>query len=200
MNLDFFTIRGIKSLFESGEVSPQELVKFYADRVKKLDPELGAYIEFFEESVDSLLNSGDLLDKKEGKLFAIPGVVKDNICQKGHITSCASKILSNYRAPYDATVVKRLKKEGAVILGRSNMDEFAMGASGEFSSIKITKNPWNLDYVPGGSSAGSAAAVASGMAAWALGSETGGSVRQPASFVELLVYIQRTAGVRDMDS
>jgi aspartyl-tRNA(Asn)/glutamyl-tRNA(Gln) amidotransferase subunit A len=113
-------------------------------------------------------------------------MLKDNIIQKDRITSCGSKILANYKAPYDATITKRLKNEGAVIVGRGNMDEFAMGASGEFSAYGLTANPWSEKHSPGGSSAGPAAAVAAGLVPWAIGTETGGSVRMPAAFCSLV--------------
>ena len=119
-------------------------------------------------------------------LHGVPGLVKDNICQKNRITSCGSKILANYKAPYNATVVDRLQKAGALSLGRANCDEFAMGSSTETSAFQKTANPWDLERVPGGSSGGSAAAVAAGFVPWALGSETGGSVRQPASWCNIV--------------
>jgi len=119
-------------------------------------------------------------------LYGIPYLLKDNISQKKRITSAGSKILSNYRAPYNATVHERLTKAGGISLGRTNMDEFAMGGSGEFSAYGPTKNPWDTKHSPGGSSAGSAAAVAAGLVPFALGTETGGSVRAPASFCNLV--------------
>ena len=171
----FYSIRDLKKLLARKECSPQDLVEFYKKRIERFDAELKTTLEVFESpKTNGFVGSGFLA--------GIPGLLKDNICQKGHITSAGSKILANYVAPYDATITERLKAEDALILGRTNMDEFAMGASGEFSAYQITKNPWDLKRTPGGSSAGSAAAVAAGLVPWAIGSETGGSVRQPASF------------------
>ncbi|MFC1894534.1 Asp-tRNA(Asn)/Glu-tRNA(Gln) amidotransferase subunit GatA [Candidatus Dependentiae bacterium] len=175
----FLSIKEISAKLTKKEVSSKEIISFYLKRLKKFDSELNSTLEIFE-------NVENKESKYTGKLTGIPGLIKDNINQKNRITSCGSKILQNYRATYNATVVKKLKKEGAISLGRTNMDEFAMGGSGEYSAFKITQNPWNKTRVPGGSSAGSAAAVAAGLVPFALGSETGGSVRQPAAFCGLV--------------
>ena len=176
MELTQLTLLEAKRLIESGEVSPRELVEAFLTRIEKLDPEIKAYITVCEDALD------EAQKEKNGALAYIPIAIKDNICTKGVRTTCASKILENFVPPYDATVITKLKKEGYTLIGKTNLDEFAMGSSTENSAFFPTKNPWDLDRVPGGSSGGSAAAVAADLCVAALGSDTGGSIRQPASF------------------
>ncbi len=175
----FSTIETLKKALANKEITASDLVTQAAERSKKFQ-DLNAVLEVFDK--ESILKDA----QPSGALAGIPGYIKDNICQKGRIASCASRILEHFNAPYDATVITRLKQEGALLLGRANMDEFAMGSSGETSAFGKTKNPWNTECVPGGSSSGSAAAVAAGLAPWALGSDTGGSVRQPAALCGLV--------------
>ena len=176
----FLTIKQLRELLDKKEIEPKDISSFYRKRIEKFNPKLNAILEVFEEESfkDEYLTTG--------RLSGIPGILKDNICQKKRITSCGSKILSNYRSSYDSTVSLCLKKEGGILFGRANMDEFAMGSSGEFSAFGATYNPWDLECVPGGSSSGPAAAVAAGLVPWAIGTETGGSVRQPAAFTGLV--------------
>jgi aspartyl-tRNA(Asn)/glutamyl-tRNA(Gln) amidotransferase subunit A len=171
----------LAELIKRGEVSPSEVVEEFYRRYEETEPEVGAFITPLYEK--ALRKAKELEARgREGKLFGVPVAVKDNILVEGEKTTCASKILENFVAPYNATVVERLNKEGALIIGKTNMDEFAMGSSTEYSYFKRTRNPWDRDRVPGGSSGGSAVAVAVGSAPVALGSDTGGSIRQPASF------------------
>ena len=178
------TIAGAKKLLHKGEVSARELVAIYQEEIKSKNKNLNAYLETFQdafgeaEKIDEHLARGEEPKALEG----IPIAAKDNILIKGKTCSAGSKMLENYRASYDAYVVKKLKEAGAIILGRTNMDEFAMGSSTENSAFGPTRNPYDHSRVPGGSSGGSAAAVASNMALVALGSDTGGSIRQPAGF------------------
>jgi len=162
-----------------------ELVDDCFKSINKNEKDINAFLSLFEKEakdrakeVDEKISRGDSLDLLEG----IPIAVKDNILYADHICTAGSKILENYKAAYDATVVKKLKEAGTIIVGKTNLDEFAMGSSTEHSAFKKTKNPWDFERVPGGSSGGSAAAVAADMCLGALGSETGGSVRQPSSF------------------
>ncbi|MGH9947332.1 MAG: Asp-tRNA(Asn)/Glu-tRNA(Gln) amidotransferase subunit GatA [Pyrinomonadaceae bacterium] len=157
------------------------------DNAERLNPQLNSFLSIERESS---LEIAEYLDSvpAERKLHGMAIAVKDNICTKGMRTSCGSRILHNYKAQYDATTINRLKSAGAIIVGKTNMDEFAMGSSNENSAFGPVKNPWDLDLVPGGSSGGSAAAVASGVVRAALGSETGGSVRQPASLCGIVGF------------
>ena len=170
-------------MLRNKEISSVDLVSACLAVITEKNKELNVFLEVFDDALEQAKRADDMIKKGEGKkLTGIPIAVKDNILITGKITSSASKILGNYRASYDAQVIKKLKEAGAVIIGRTNMDEFAMGSSTENSSFGPVKNPLDISRVPGGSSGGSAAAVASGMALGALGSDTGGSIRQPASF------------------
>lgn len=175
-NLAFASIKELRELLTKKEISPVELVDTALARIKQYDGKIGAVLEAFDREALAPVGSGS------EPLYGIPGLVKDVICQKDRITSCSSKMLANFIAPYDATGVERLKQAGAVSVGRTNCDEFAMGTSNETSAYKLCFNPWDLTRSPGGSGGGSAAAVAAGMVPWALGTETGGSVRLPAAF------------------
>jgi aspartyl-tRNA(Asn)/glutamyl-tRNA(Gln) amidotransferase subunit A len=175
----------IRDAFRKGEVSAKEIIESFLGRIDQYDGELGCFLSVLK---DRALAQAKKLDEKRasgkplGRLAGIPIGMKDNIHVNGELSTCASKFLTNYHAVFDATVVKLLELEDAIIIGKTNMDEFAMGSSTEHSALKKTRNPWNLDCVPGGSSGGSAAAVAARLCPIAFGSDTGGSIRQPASF------------------
>lgn len=184
MELYELTVHELTDKLEKGEITSEEVVKSYFDRIKEKDASIQAYITTLEEQaiakakqVDSKRKAGEKL----GKFAGIPIGIKDNMCITGTRTTCSSKMLENFVAPYDATVIEKLNSEDMIYLGKLNMDEFAMGSSTETSALFKTHNPWDLSRVPGGSSGGSAAAVSADMAPWALGSDTGGSIRQPAS-------------------
>ena len=181
MSLNNLTIKKARKLLTDKEISAKELVAHYLKNIEEKNKNINAYLEVFDDA----LNEAEKLDKEgisDRPLLGIPLAVKDNILIEGKICSAGSKMLQNYKASYDATVIKKLKEAGAVFLGRTNMDEFAMGASTENSAYGATKNPHDLSRVAGGSSGGSAAAVAMDGCLGALGSDTGGSIRQPASF------------------
>ncbi len=169
---------------DRGEVSSEEIVSSVFHRIHELDPDINAYVTLLEDQAQEAASSLDHRRRKGEKLGVLAGIpvaIKDNICTEGVRTTCASKILSNFVSPFDSTAVEKLKKADAIIIGKTNMDEFGMGSSNEASFFGLVKNPSDSGRVPGGSSGGSAAAVASNMTIMALGSDTGGSVRQPAS-------------------
>ena len=175
----------IREKVASGAVSAQSIVKEFLARITEFDGEIGAFVFVDHEgaikqaqAIDDRVAKGDTI----GRLLGVPVAVKDNLCTKDILTTCSSKMLADFKPPYSAQVIDLLLAEGAVIIGKTNLDEFAMGSSTENSALKQTKNPWNKECVPGGSSGGSAAAVAAGFVPLALGSDTGGSIRQPASY------------------
>jgi len=178
------TIDDLKKAYLRGDLNPVEVTEVFLNWIKIIDSKIGAFLTVDEEgAIEQAKASKRRLENSDpGLLVGVPLAIKDNICTRGLLTTCASKILYNFVPPYDATVIEKLKAQGAIILGKTNMDEFAMGSSTENSAFKITRNPWDLERVPGGSSGGSAAALASRECIGALGSDTGGSIRQPASF------------------
>ena len=179
------TLKQLRDKIAAGEVKSVDAVTGVFDRIEAIEPTIGAYLSLYKEQaikqaeqVDAKIAAGE----PAGALAGVPVAIKDNMCTTFGATTCASKILENFHAPYNAHVVEKLQAADAVIVGKCNLDEFAMGSSTENSGLKQTFNPWNTEHVPGGSSGGSAAAVAAGLCSVALGSDTGGSIRQPASF------------------
>ncbi|OAA84962.1 Asp-tRNA(Asn)/Glu-tRNA(Gln) amidotransferase subunit GatA [Clostridium ljungdahlii] len=177
------TAHEIRNMLKNKEISVEEIVRSYLNKIDKFDAALGAYL--YVEKEGALKRAKDLDKKikhgeKMGRLFGIPISIKDNISVKGMQNSCASKMLQGYISPYDASVIERIEAEDGIIIGKANMDEFAMGSSNEKSVFKLARNPWDLSRVPGGSSGGSAVSVSAGESVMSLGTDTGGSVRQPA--------------------
>jgi aspartyl-tRNA(Asn)/glutamyl-tRNA(Gln) amidotransferase subunit A len=177
------TLKALSDALAKGEVSSQELTQHFLDRIKQHDPQLNSFITVSEQQAMVQAKAADeqRATGNTGALTGVPIAHKDIFCTQGIRTSCASKMLDNFIAPYNATVVEKMNAAGVVTLGKTNMDEFAMGSSNETSYYGAVKNPWDTDHVPGGSSGGSAAAVAARLAPAATGTDTGGSIRQPAS-------------------
>jgi aspartyl-tRNA(Asn)/glutamyl-tRNA(Gln) amidotransferase subunit A len=173
MDITELTVHELLEKIEKKEITSLEIVQSYLNRIEEKENEVQAFLGIDKEKAIKQATENN---------SAIPIAVKDNMNVLGMKTTCASKILENFVSPYNATVIEKLEENNSIVFGKLNMDEFAMGASTEYSAVKKTRNPWNLNKVPGGSSGGSAAAVAADMVPWALGSDTGGSIRQPASF------------------
>ena len=184
MDLTALKISDLRSMLDKKELSAKELTDAYLDRIKAVDDKLESYITVTAEAAEKAAEKAqEKINKGEASaLCGIPLAIKDNICTDGVKTTCSSKMLENFVPFYNATVMDKLENEGAVMLGKVSMDEFAMGGSTQTSAFKKTKNPYDLTRVPGGSSGGSAAAVSASLCAAALGSDTGGSIRQPSSF------------------
>ena len=185
MDITELTVHELIEKLNKDELTSSDIVNSYIEKINKNEENVQAFITILKEEAVKQAEEIDLKRKNNEEVSALAGIpigIKDNICTKGVKTTCASKMLENFVSPYDATVMEKINNEELINLGKLNMDEFAMGASTEYSYFHQTKNPWNINNVPGGSSGGSAAAVAANMVPWALGSDTGGSVRQPASF------------------
>ncbi|MBA4718484.1 MAG: Asp-tRNA(Asn)/Glu-tRNA(Gln) amidotransferase subunit GatA [Nitrosopumilus sp.] len=189
MNLKISALEFVQEV-QNGNISAEDFVAKTLERIQSIDEKLHAFLSVNEQAVDQArkvdkkIKSGD----KVGACFGMPISIKDNMCIKNSKTTCASKMLENFVAPYDATVITKLKEQDAVFVGKVNLDEFAMGLTTEFSAFGSSKNPWNTEYVPGGSSGGSAVSVSAFECVASLGSDTGGSVRNPASFCSAIGY------------
>jgi aspartyl-tRNA(Asn)/glutamyl-tRNA(Gln) amidotransferase subunit A len=189
MNLKISALEYVQEV-KTGNISAEDFVAKTIERIQSIDDKLHAFLSINDEAVDQARNIDKKIKsgEKVGDCFGMPISIKDNICIKDSKTTCASKMLENFIAPYDATVITKLKQQDAIFVGKCNMDEFAMGLTTEFSAYGPSKNPWNVEYVPGGSSGGSAVSVSAFECVASLGSDTGGSVRNPASFCSTVGY------------
>lgn len=189
MNLNISALEFIRDV-KAGNISAEDFIASTLERIQKIDGNLHAFLDVNKTAVDQAreIDKRVKSDKKVGDCFGMPISIKDNICIKDSKTTCASKMLENFVAPYDATVITKLKQQDAIFVGKVNLDEFAMGLTTEFSAFGSSKNPWNTEYVPGGSSGGSAVSVSAFECVSSLGSDTGGSVRNPASFCSTVGY------------